>query len=111
MKKTITVFDLERYDGEWPPEDAGVCLAWFSAKIASIPAEFRSTARIEFESASGYEGCHYAEIKITYERSETKEEIEARKSEAARRIEENKAFHRAQLARLESEAKTGDEQK
>lgn len=107
MNKTITIFDHERYDVEWPPEDAIACLAWFAAKIESIPAEFRKTARIEFDSASGYEGCHYAEIKITYERPETAEEVAARKGESQRRLDEQKEFHKRQLAALESQADGG----
>lgn len=109
MKKSITVFDHERHDGEWPPEDARACLDWFSAKVESIPAEFRETARIEFDSQSGYEGCHYAKITITYQRPETAEEIAARKGENQRRIDEQKAFHKARLAALESQADGGSE--
>lgn len=40
MKKIIrvTVFEKERYDGEWPPEDAAGAIAWLSEKIKGISA-------------------------------------------------------------------------
>jgi hypothetical protein len=107
--KTITVFDMERYEGEWPPSEARACLDWLAAKIESIPAEFRKSATIEFDSASGYEGCHYAQIKIEYTRPETAEETATRINERQRRLDADKAFHKARLAALESQSDGGAE--
>lgn len=70
----ITVLDKERYDGDWPPEDAAGAIAWLSEKLESIPEAFRSTAKIEFDSVSSDEDSHYARIEITYSRPETDEE-------------------------------------
>lgn len=106
--KIISVFDMERYDGEWPPTDARACLDWLSAKVESIPAEFRKNATIEFESASGYEGEHYARIKIQYLRPETPEETAHRQAERQQQIDQRKAFLKAQLADLESTSKPGE---
>ena len=74
QNKTITVFRQEQGDGEWPPEDAKGCMAWFAAKLALIPEEYRDNARIEFDSIASYEDASYATIEITYVRPETDEE-------------------------------------
>ena len=77
---TVTVFDKEQYDGEWPPENAAECLAWFAEKIDGIPEEFRDTAKVEISSASGYEGSSYGHIEISYTRQETDEEEQKRET-------------------------------
>ena len=73
--KTITVFDQERYDGEWPPEPALEFLAWFSAKIATIPPEHLAKATIEVGSTSSYDNSTYARIQIHYDRPESDDEM------------------------------------
>lgn len=44
----------------------------------SIPAEYRSTAEIDFEPYFDCAGDSYPQIRITYERPETPEETETR---------------------------------
>ena len=103
----VVHFDKEKFDGEWPPVDAERTVAWFQEKLESIPAEFRHTAKIEFESASGYEGDHYARIVITYMRPETAQESAERnaRDDAMRRMVE--ASERAELARLQAKYGAG----
>lgn len=104
MKKiiTVTVFNKERYDGEWPPEDAAGAIAWLSEKVESIPEAFRSTARIELDSAGDYEGPHYARIKITYSRPETDEEETNRMQEEEARQQRRRQEELDTLARLQA---------
>lgn len=105
---TITVFNKEQYDGEWPPEDAAGAIAWLSEKIESIPEAFRSTARIEFDSAGGYEGAHYARIKVTYNRPETDEEYADRLVAEEARKQRERQFELDTLARLQAKYGNGD---
>lgn len=74
----IKVFEKGQYGDEWPPEAAADYIAWFQAKVAQIPEEYRAAARIEIESDEGYEGSHYGTITISYWRVETDEEVAAR---------------------------------
>ena len=100
MKINVEVFKGELYDGDWPPEDAAGYLKWFKDKLDSIPEEHRGSANIELDSQSGYEGCHYASIEITYERPETEHEINARELSNNARIESIKARELKQLEDL-----------
>lgn len=84
MKKLIdvTLYDEMQHNRDWPPEPAAETVAWFAAKVDSIPGEFRSTAKISIEEASNYgESC--ARIVISYQRPETDEEELRRKQAAA----------------------------
>lgn len=95
IEKTVRVFFVERYDGEWPPEGAAAFISWFQSKIESIPSEHRAAAKIEIDSVGGYEGAHYPSLEITYQRLETDEEENnrlaaddhRRKAEQARELE------------------------
>lgn len=87
MDIKITVFDKQQYDAEWPSEDAIEFIAFFQEKLASIPEEFRSSAIIEVDSISGYEGSSYASINIYYYRPETEEEVKVRESKAQNKAE------------------------
>lgn len=98
----IAVFDEEQYDGEWPPEDAAECVAWFAGKLEAVPAEHRATARIEIDSAGGYEGSHYGRIKIYYIRQETDEETASREKEEQRRQQAQKEHELRTLAELKA---------
>lgn len=104
MKKqvNVTVFDKEEGDGEWPPEDASGFIAWFVGKIETIPEEHRAAAKIEIDSASGYEGDHYGHIEISYSRFETDEEEERREGEEKRYMENQKNRELQQLAALKA---------
>lgn len=84
--KNINVFCAERYDGDWPPEDAAGFIAWFQAKLDSIPAEHRASAAIKIDSNSSWEDSHYADIEINYTRLETADEVAARIAEAKREL-------------------------
>ena len=98
----IVVFDQEQYDGEWPPENAMECVAWFAAKIAEIPNKYKTTAKIEIESVSSYEDSHYARIEIYYDRPETDEEMSEREAEERRRQEAQIAKELRTLAELQA---------
>jgi hypothetical protein len=71
---TVTVCDLEQYDGDWPGSAVADFKQWFADKLCQIPPEFMDTALVELGSVSGYEGSHYATINIRYCRPETDEE-------------------------------------
>lgn len=75
---TVTVFDGEQHNGDWPALRLVDAIAWFQAKLAEIPEEYRAEARCEIDSSSGYEDCHYGHILISYCRPETDEELAAR---------------------------------
>jgi hypothetical protein len=77
--KTVVVFDNGNSD-EWPPIEAAGFFGWFHRKLDLIPQEYRATASIELDSVSGYEGNHYAHIRITYERLETDFEMSCREN-------------------------------
>lgn len=104
MKKQtrVTVFDKEQYDGEWPPEDAAECVAWFADKLEAIPPEHRATAKIEIDSAGGYEGSHYGHIAIYYYRLETDDEMADREADERRRQERQTAQELQTLAALQA---------
>lgn len=85
MDIKIEVFNKEQYQGEWPEENAIKFLEWFEEKISSIPEEFRSSAKVELESVSGYEDSSYAAIEIYYYRPETEEEAKVRESKEQNR--------------------------
>ena len=102
-KKRISVFNQDPYDGEWPPIDLVGCIAWFSEKLASIPEEYRDTARIEIDSVDGNEDdSHYVNIDISYVRLETDDEISAREAVEQRRLEALKSEELQTLAELKA---------
>lgn len=96
------VFRQERYDGDWPPEDAPGFLAWFQDYIDSVPDERRDTLRIELSSESGYEGSHYASIEISYTRPETPEEVFIRLAKRTELVAQNEREELAALAALKA---------
>jgi len=86
----VAVFDGEEYDGDWPAKYGDTligAIAWFNAKLALIPAEYRSSARCQIHSVGGYEGDRYGRIQIDYWRPETDEEMAERLTKAADAIE------------------------
>ena len=100
MEVNVEVFKGELYDGDWPPQDAAGYLKWFKDKLDSIPEEYRASAKIELDSESGYEGCHYASINIHYDRPESDDEVSIREREVNNRIESARDRDLQQLARL-----------
>src|SRR3989442_328148 len=98
----VVVFDNERYDGEWPPQNGPRFVAWFQARLDSVPEEFRGNVQIEVGSVSGYEDSHYARIEIYYDRPPTEAEVRARKADAENRRARELLELRARVARLES---------
>lgn len=81
MKEVVqeTVHNGGPYDNNgWPPEDPAGFMAWFQERIDSIPPEYRSAAKIEFTTESGYYGDSSAHIEITYLRPETDEQYASR---------------------------------
>lgn len=102
QNKTITVFDQEQYDGEWPSENAADFISFFNGKIEEIPAEHRHTAKIEIDSVSGYEGSSYAHIEISYTRLETDEEEQARERQEQARKDSARQRELNELAKLKA---------
>jgi hypothetical protein len=103
QSRKVTVFEAERYDGDWPPDDATGFIAWFQAQLDKVPAEHRGNVRIELDSVSGYEDSHYVSIEISYWRPETDSEMESRITEARRRHAQQVANLEFQLKRLKGE--------
>lgn len=103
----VTVAAQEQYD-EGPfnfgatHEDGSLdaVIASLEAIRESIPEPYRAGARCGIDSESGYEGSHYASIKITYRRPETDEEVVERlqQQDVEKMLAEEK--ERAELARL-----------
>jgi len=94
----VNVFFSEEYDPNWPNDECykdgslKKFMQWLAGVYESIPAEYRDAARIEIDSASGYEDSHNAAIEIEYWRPETDEEMaeRERKDAQAREAEERK---------------------
>jgi hypothetical protein len=83
---TVTIFEKEQYDSnDWPPESATEFMAWFAAKLATIPRKFAASASVKLDSRCGYEDSSYASICITYLRPETDDEMEYRNNADTRR--------------------------
>lgn len=107
---TVTVANHQLYDdgpfyfGEtFTDGSLNKVIASLEAIRDSIPPEYRDAARCGIDSESGYEGSHYANIEVTYSRPETDEEWEARKADVHRRLANQTAAKREQLARLKAE--------
>lgn len=84
----VVVFAAERYDGQWFPEKLEETVIWLQDKLAEIPEEYRSAAKIEIDSVGSYEDTHYASVSISYWRPPTDAEIEERNSAKRKRLEE-----------------------
>ncbi len=101
-EKRVIVFEEEKYDGDWPPDDAAGYIAWFVEKLNSIPEEYRANATIEIGSRRSYEDISFATLEIYYTRPETDSEMAARKAEERRRQEAAKAEELRTLAALKA---------
>lgn len=89
-QKRVIIFDKNQYDGDWPPEDAAGCVAWFASKLEAIPLEHRDTAKIEIYSSLSYDVDHSGHIEIYYTRLETFEEMKIREVDELRYKENRK---------------------
>lgn len=82
----VYVVDQEKHDRRGPFEfGAGYADGSLNAVIdsliairGSIPVEYRERARCDIGSTSGYDGEHYAHIKVLYFRPETADETAER---------------------------------
>lgn len=99
---------VEKYDGDWPPEDAAGALAWFQAKLDDVPQEFRGTARIGIDATESY-GSAYATIEISYTRPETDDEEAERERQAAARADRTRAEELQMLTALQAKYGRPDE--
>ena len=105
--KTCVIYDVDRYEGDWPSEQLGELIAWLGEKLESIPPECRDSATCEIGSISGYEGSHYATICIQYRRPETDEEIAQREVEEAFQREYARQCELDTLSRLKAKYEGG----
>lgn len=103
----IVVFDEEQYDGNWVPENLLKFCDWVTDRIAKIPQEFRSGAKIKITSNSGYEGCSYAHIEISYQRPMTPDEIRDAERAYNRQQKYEAEKERQLYERLKSKYSTG----
>lgn len=97
----ITVYEGERHESGWPPENALAFVRWLSALIESVPAEYREAIEIDIGSESYYDS-DYPTIKVIYMRPETDAEWKARDAEAAKRRERQEQDERRELAALKA---------
>lgn len=100
--RRVVLFNAERYDGNWPPEDAAGFLAWFQSIIEEAPDEYRDAVKIELDSVSGYEDSHYASIEVSYLRKETADEVAERLADYRARQQAEQAKELATLAALKA---------
>lgn len=100
QQKTISKM-VSQDDGDWPPEDADGAVAWFQAKIADVPVEFRNGARIKIGSEESY-GSSEATIEVSYVRPETAEEEVQSEQQAAALVERRRADELHTLAALQA---------
>lgn len=105
----ISVLDEEQYDGGTFNFGAsytdGTLQTVLDSLIAirdSIPKQYRSKARCNIDSSSGYEGSHYAHIEVSYDRPETDDEVVTRLQDEATETMIRERNERAQLEQLKS---------
>jgi hypothetical protein len=105
MKKQLIEVDIVKrnvYGSLVDPNDyknstVAEVIAWFGQVLQDVPAAYRASTRIEFETIPDYDS-QYAQLRIYYEREETDEELEARrKSDIAH------AEHRVAWAKQQAE--------
>lgn len=76
---TETLYRAEYPADDWPPDEARDFMVWFKAKLAKIPAAWRGSAKIKFETDGGYDEPSTV-LSITYDRDETPAEIAERRA-------------------------------
>lgn len=101
MHHEVMLLDAEQYDQDFPSDQrAKDFIGWLEALIQQAPPEYRDSVYIELGSTGGYEGSHYATIKVAYRRPETDEELAARVADYERVQAAKEAHERAELDRL-----------
>jgi len=104
MQRRVSVFSETGYsaDSLGCPEKLVEFVAWAQDRLNQIPEPFRGSAKIEIEPEREYDSCALR-VEIYYEREETQDELEQRRTA----MEENKARvimeKRLQLERLKKE--------
>jgi hypothetical protein len=98
----VVIYDWEKYNGEAPPENAKAFIAWLNDLIEQVPTEFQEGVYVELDSTSGYEGTHYATVKVAYRRPETDEELGHRVAEYESAVRAKEAHDRAEFDRLKT---------
>lgn len=109
LRVVVSVVNQEQYDGgtfdfgnSYEDGTLDRVLASLNSIRDQIPEEFRSTARCEIESRSGYEGSHYASIAVSYTRPATTEEVAQWHHSRAVQASHREAQERATLAALQA---------
>ena len=100
-KVEVTVFDDDPRNGDWPEGSLVEVIAWFQAKLESIPEEYRASAKCEIASEGGYDGDHTPCIRITCSRPETAAETVAREAREAERAATTRARELETLRELQ----------
>lgn len=107
-KMTVRVVDQERHDAgpfnfgaSYEDGTLAAIIKSLTEIRDSIPEEYRDKARCEIDSESGYEGSHYAHIKVSYERPETDGEVVTRLQDEAVAAMLKEREERAKLAALQ----------
>ena len=77
MKKKVIIYDTDRPNDQYPPENLGELIPWLYRKLISIPIEFHDSATVEM-GAGDVDGWPELFVEISYERPETDEETGAR---------------------------------
>ena len=95
---TVTLFDKERWDGEWMPETLTEAIAWLQQFLEQVPVEFRETATVDI---SGFED-YAARIEISYQRPPTDTEKQGRLAEERQLNKERENKERRQYERLKA---------
>lgn len=100
MDKCIVLFEGEKFDKHWPPEEPEAFMKWWAEKLTLIPAEFRASAKVEICSRVEYDSdC--PTISISYWRPETGAEANERETKARQNLADRAAMLRRELEQLE----------
>lgn len=104
---TETVFWKEVHgsitqDQKYHADTVQEVIDWLIGLLATIPAKYRATATIQFESVGGYEGSHTPEVTVSYKRLETDEEYARRQESERQRSTHQRDVELAQLAALKA---------
>jgi hypothetical protein len=103
MRKEVVLLNAEQYDEGFPKDkNARDFIKWLEGMIDQAPPEYRDSVYIELDSESGYEGSHYASIKIAYRRPETDAEFAANIADYERVQAEKDRHDKAEFERLKS---------
>jgi len=73
----VCVYVIGLHGPDWPPSNATEFIEWLSAKVATVPPEYRESAMIEFEAEDDC-GSIDKSIHISYLRPETDDEMSRR---------------------------------